>query len=148
MKSRKVKSKCHLLPTFWDLKVSPSYFAFFFGILCPHNSGVFRLFSKVTQKGYFFEGYYGTIRTGLKKGIKDAEVVAARLTAIGLDKIERLDNGDITDSTKNNFVEHFTSFTQSNPVWAKSTDQRSVNSLTMMVTKSSTCFGVSSAPIR
>lgn len=57
----------------------------------------------------------------VKKVNKGAEVVCTT-NAIGLDKIERLDNGDITDSTKNYFVEHFTSFTQRNPVWAQSTD--------------------------
>ena len=33
----------------------------------------------------------------VQKGIPDPEVVAAHLDAIGLDKIERLANGDIND---------------------------------------------------
>lgn len=33
----------------------------------------------------------------VRKGIPDPEVVAAHLDAIGLDKIERLANGDIND---------------------------------------------------
>lgn len=58
----------------------------------------------------------------VRKGIPDPEVVAAHLDAIGLDKIERLANGDITDSTKNYFVEHFTSFTKRNPLWTQLKD--------------------------
>ena len=57
-----------------------------------------------------------------EKGIPDPEVVAARLDAIGLDKIDRLADGDIIDNTKNHFVEHFTRFTERNPVWKRLTD--------------------------
>ena len=57
------------------------------------------------------------------KGVFSADAVAAKLDAIGLDKIERLMEGDkIISNEKNYFLEYFNNFTAIIPAWKRATD--------------------------
>ena len=54
-----------------------------------------------------------------EKGIADPEDVASQLDEIGLDKIDRLVDGDITSNEKNYFQECFDRFIKLAPVWGQ-----------------------------